>query len=361
MSLSLEELLAAAAGNRASDVHLMAGSPPTFRIDGHIRAAGQGSLTEADMREILKPLATEDHLNHLARHEAAEFSFHSDGAGRIRASLFMVRGGLAAAFRLVPGELPDPVGLGLPGAVRTLANRHSGLVLVTGMTGSGKTTTMNLMVDMINRTRAVRILTIEDPIEFVHTPRQSSVLQREIGLDAPNFPVALNESFRQDPDVIVVGEMRDLETISTALTAAETGHLVLSTLHTRSASDTIQRIVDVFPAAQQNMVRRQLADSLEGVVSQKLVPNMAGHGRSLAFEVLLVDAAVRSIIREGRMEQLPNSIMTGKKIGMFPMDHCLRYLLEKGRIDYATALSVANDPGAFDRVTGVGEPQLLTS
>jgi len=345
----------------ASDLHLVVGMPPSLRIHGSIQFLESDSLDSQQIRRMVEEILTPVQFERLEADLELEFSYCEPSLGRFRAALFFERSNLAAAFRVVPLRVRTVEELQLPPAVVDLARKTAGLVLIAGATGQGKTTTMNAMIDQINSERRARIITIEDPIEFVHRHRRSVVLQREVEADTRSFNRALVGALRQDPNVICVGEMRDLETISTALTAAETGHLVISTLHTQSASQTMDRIIDVFPGHQQNQVRMQLANSLQGVICQKLLPRVTSDGRILAFEILVATPAVRHLIREGRLEQLHNVLVTGKELGMMPLDHCIRIQYERGLISYDTALSNALDPESFRalrlmRNPGVPEP-----
>ncbi len=312
---TLRELMERALEQEASDLHLVVGTPPCLRVHGAIQFLEGEPLTAQQIRDMVREILTPAQAQRLDADLELEFSYSEPSLGRFRAALFFERANLAAAFRVVPLRVRSVHELKLPPAVVDLARRTAGLVLIAGATGQGKTTTMNAMIDLINSERRARIITIEDPIEFVHRHRRSIVLQREVESDTHSFNRALVGALRQDPNVICVGEMRDLETIGTALTAAETGHLVISTLHTQSASQTMDRIIDVFPGHQQNQVRMQLANSLQGVICQKLLPRVAGDGRVLAFEVMMATPAVRHLIREGKMEQIHNVLVTGKEQG----------------------------------------------
>ncbi len=344
---ALRDLMARALDQEASDLHLVVGMPASLRIHGSIQFLEGDPLTSGRIREMVEEILTPVQIERLQADLELEFSYSEPSLGRFRAALFFERSNLAAAFRVVPLQVRTVEELQLPPAVVDLARKTAGLVLIAGATGQGKTTTMNAMIDLINSERRARVITIEDPIEFVHRHRRSVVLQREVEADTHSFNRALVGALRQDPNVICVGEMRDLETISTALTAAETGHLVISTLHTQSASQTMDRIIDVFPGHQQNQVRMQLANSLQGVICQKLLPRVTSDGRILAYEILVATPAVRHLIREGRLEQLHNVLVTGKELGMMPLDHCIRMQYERGLISYDTALSNALDPESF--------------
>jgi twitching motility protein PilT len=361
---TIRELMILALEREASDLHLVAGTPPCLRIHGAIHFLEDEPLQGDQIREMVQEILSPAQVKRLESELELELSYTEPSLGRFRVALFFERANLAAAFRVVPLKVRSVHDLNLPLVVHDLARRQAGLLLIAGATGQGKTTTMNAMIDLINSERRARIITIEDPIEFVHRHRRSVILQREVESDTHSFNRALISALRQDPNVICVGEMRDLETIGTALTAAETGHLVISTLHTQSASQTMDRIIDVFPGHQQNQVRLQLANSLQGVICQKLLPRVAGDGRILAFEIMIATPAVRHLIREGKMEQIHNVLVTGKEQGMIPMDHCIRLHYERGLISYDVAVSNALDPESFRslRVTRESEtPGPLTS
>jgi len=344
ISPSLQLLLRESMDRQASDLHLMAGLPPSLRVDGEIEFLRFDPLPADDLRKMLLGLISEPQAARLETDRDLSFSFQVPDIGRFRASLYYQRGNLEASLRVVPLTIRSLDECGLPRAVRDLALRTSGLVLVTGPTGVGKTTVLNAMVDLVNSERRARIVAIEDPIEFLHTNKRSLVIQRELDSDTPSFQSALMAALRQDPNVICVGEMRSLQTVATALTAAETGHLVMATLHTQSASQTIDRIIDVFPAHQQNQVRMQLAGTLQGVVSLQLLPRLAEKGRVMAYEIMLGTLGVRNVIRQGKIEQLGNLISMGSGEGMVAMDRCLRTLYERGEISYDTALARALNP-----------------
>ncbi|NDD30313.1 MAG: type IV pilus twitching motility protein PilT [Proteobacteria bacterium] len=345
--MNITDLLRHALESEASDLHIVAGIPPSLRIDGEIQFLDAEPLSGNDTRAMIMALLNDQQRDRLEHERQLDFSFQLPEVGRFRTSLYFARGELEGSFRVVPPRLKSLHELNLPKVVERLASCPSGLVLVTGPTGVGKTTTMNAMIEMINNDRRVRIITIEDPIEFVHPHRRSVIIQRELDSDTLSFRSALIAALRQDPNIICIGEMRDLETISTALTAAETGHLVISTLHTQSATQTIDRIIDVFPAHQQAQVRMQLANTLQGVICQQLLPLVGERGRVLAYEVLVATPAIRSLIREGKLQQVPNCITTGREEGMLLMDRCIRTLYEQGVISYDTAVSRCHDPITF--------------
>jgi twitching motility protein PilT len=337
---SIDSLLEHLVARGASDLHLTVGSPPALRVLGRIeRAPDLPPLSPDDTRELLyRILSTEQQKQfELKRH--LDFAYSLPGLARFRVNVYHQRDSIGAAFRVIPQDIRGIEELGLPEVLHELARKPRGIVLVTGPTGSGKSTTLAAVVDEINRTRADHILTIEDPIEFVHRHKRCIVNQREIGTDAPTFADALRAALRQDPDVILVGEMRDLETISTALTAAETGHLVFGTLHTQSAPSTIDRIIDVFPAEQQEQVRIMIAASLEGIVTQTLLPTADGSGRVAALEILLPDDAVRNLIRQGKVEQIYTFMQTGTARGMQTMEQALAELASRRVVKVEDALA----------------------
>ncbi len=337
---SIDVLLEQLVARGASDLHLTVGSPPALRVLGHIERAGDyPPLSPDDTRDLLYRILSTEQQKHFELKRHLDFAYSLPGLARFRVNVFHQRDSVGAAFRVIPQDIRGIDELGLPDVLHELARKPRGIVLVTGPTGSGKSTTLAAIVDEINRTRSEHILTIEDPIEFVHRHKRCIVNQREIGTDAPNFADALRAALRQDPDVILVGEMRDLETISTALTAAETGHLVFGTLHTQSAPSTIDRIIDVFPAEQQEQVRIMIAGSLEGIVTQTLLPSADGTGRVAALEVLLPDDAVRNLIRQGKVEQIYSFMQTGTARGMQTMEQALADLAMRRVIKVEDALS----------------------
>ena len=347
--LSIDTLLEQIAARDASDLHLTVDSAPVFRVRGELqRLAGIEPLTADDTLELIYRILSTEQQKQLEIARQLDFSHSVPGLARFRVNVYFQRETLGAAFRLIPDRIKSTDELGLPTVLRELAVRPRGLVLVTGPTGSGKSTTLATMIDEVNRTRSQHILTIEDPIEFLHTHNRGIVNQREIGQDATGFAEALRAALRQDPDVILVGEMRDLETIATALTAAETGHLVLATLHTQSAPGTIDRIIDVFPATQQSQVRAQLASSLEGIVTQTLLPTADGQGRVPALEVLLPDDAVRNLIRQGKIEQIYSVMQTNTTRGMQTMEQSLADLTMRRTITRDVALSATSRTDEFD-------------
>jgi len=337
--MRLKKLIKIAVEREASDLHIVAGIPPSIRVHGEIIFLEQDRLSPEQTRELIYEVLTVEQKKNFEAEWDLEFSFFDPSLGRFRASIYMDKGSVGGAFRIVPLTLKSMEELGLPLVTEELALKPNGLVLVTGATGMGKTTTLNVMIDLINREKRARIITIEDPIEFVHSHKRSIIIQREIETDTKSFYKALIHSLRQDPNVLCIGEMRDLETITTALTAAETGHLVLSTLHTSDATQTIDRIIDIFPPHQQNQVRSQLANCLQGIICQSLVPRVGEAGRALAVEVLVANTAVRNLIRENKAMLIANVIATGSDQGMVEMDKSLKNLYENGVISYEAALS----------------------
>jgi twitching motility protein PilT len=337
---SIDELLEHMVTRDASDLHVTTGSPPVVRVRGGLeRLDGFDMLSPEDTQQLLYRILSSEQQKQLEIKRQLDFSHSIPGLARFRVNVYFQRESIGAAFRLIPTELKTLEELGIPSSLHLLAEKPRGLVLVTGPTGSGKSTTLAAVIDEINRNRSEHILTIEDPIEFLHRHKRCIVNQREIGPDATSFAEALRAALRQDPDVILVGEMRDLETIGTALTAAETGHLVFGTLHTQTAPSTIDRIIDVFPAEQQAQVRIQLASSLEGVVTQALLPTANGVGRVPALEVLLPDDAVRNLIRQGKVEQIYSIMQTNTGRGMQTMEQSLADLIQRGVVDLEVGLS----------------------
>jgi twitching motility protein PilT len=340
---SIDDLLARTVEARASDLHIVPGAPPAIRVNGEVSHLENADRLTGDLtRTLLYRILSTEQQKRLEVDRQLDFSHGVPGLGRFRVNVHFQRDTIAAAFRHVPEELRKLEELGLPESLRELAMRPRGLVLVTGPTGSGKSTTLAAMVDEVNRAKPHHILTIEDPIEFVHRHKRCVVTQREIGTDAPTFADALRAGLRQDPDTILLGEMRDLETIATALTAAETGHLVLATLHTQSAPSTIDRVIDVFPPAQQEQVRMQLANTLQGIVTQTLIPTADRSGRVACLEILFPDDAVRNLIRQGKVEQIYSVMQTSTQRGMQTMEHGLAELIRKHAITVEAALAVSS-------------------
>lgn len=344
--MNIRELLQLSVDQKASDLHLTQNSPAILRIDGQLNLVEDEPFTKDELKRTIYGFLTDEQKEKFERDRELDFSLALDSMERFRVNVHLQKGCVEAAFRRIPLEIPSIDELGLPSAIRQFAKKTAGLVLITGPTGSGKTTTLAAMINLINEERTCMIMCIEDPIEYVHVNKSSVIKQRELFSDTHSFSEALKRCLRQDPDVIVVGEMRDLETISTALTAAETGHLVLATLHTPDAAQTIERIIDVFPSHQQQQIRLQLSACLEGVVSQRLLSCVDG-GRTLATEVLVATAAVRNLIRERAVEQIPTTIQTGIQFGMHTMDSSLKLLYENGVISYNEALTYAKNVDEF--------------
>lgn len=330
--MDIKDLLKSAVEKNASDLHITAGSSPIVRIDGKLVPINFPKLAKEDCKRLVYSILDDKQKATFEKDLEIDISLEISGLNRFRVNVHMQRGSVEAAFRLVSLNIKTVDDLGLPEVVSTLSRKTQGLVLVTGPTGVGKTTTLAAMVDLINTERQAIIIVIEDPIEFVHTNKRSIIKQREVYTDTRSFSMALAHALRQDPNVIVVGEMRDQETISTALTAAETGHLVLATLHTPDASQTIDRVIDVFPPYQQEQVKIQLAGSLQGVISQQLLPRKDRPGRILATEVMIATPAIRNLVREHETEQLLTHIQTGFQYGMHTMDKSLKTLYQKGII-----------------------------
>ncbi len=353
MNIDFAEVLLEVVDRRASDLHLTAGAPPTVRIRGRLTPLdGYPALTPTDTREIVYSILSEGQRQKLETNWQLDFAYQIPGAARFRVNAYFQRAALGAAFRLIPFEVTPLEQLGLPPVVADFANRPRGLVLVTGPTGSGKSTTLASLIDVINTEREEHIMTIEDPIEFLHQHKKCIVNQRELGSDATSFSEALKAALRQDPDVILVGEMRDLETIGTAITAAETGHLVFATLHTQDTAQTIDRIIDVFPASQQGQVRAQLSVALQGIMTQTLLPTADGSGRCVAAEVLVPTPAVRNLIRESKSHQIYSVLQTGASFGMQTMDAALAQLMRAGTITRELAYSRAHSQEELRRLAG---------
>ena len=348
--MRIEILLEEVVRRRASDLHLQVSLPPMIRIDGSLMPIpGTDVLDDATVSKLIFAILDDDQHQVLLRDKEFDFSFAFGTLGRFRVNAFHERGSLAAALRLIPNEIKSIGELGMPAAVAEFANYPRGLVLVTGPTGSGKPTSLAAIVDKINSEKSAHIITIEDPIEFTHKSKKSVVVQREVHYDTYSFSAALRSSLRQDPDVVLIGEMRDLETISAAITIAETGHLVFATLHTNSASQSVDRMIDVFPPHQQPQVRAQLSNILMAICSQRLVPAIDG-GRVVASEILIANSAVRNIIREGKSYQLDAVIQTGAELGMQTMDRTLAGLVQAGTVTYEEARNYAVDLGEFERI-----------
>ncbi|MDR1970234.1 MAG: type IV pilus twitching motility protein PilT [Candidatus Nomurabacteria bacterium] len=349
-NIRIEVLLQEVINQRASDLHLQVGLPPMLRVDGALGPIANTAVLDPEMVEKLTfSILDQDQQQILIKDKEFDFSFAFGDLGRFRVNAFHERGNLAAALRLIPNNMPSVAELGLPAIVEKFADYPRGLVLVTGPTGSGKSTTLAALVDKINSEKSVHIITIEDPIEFTHKSRKSVIVQREVHYDTYSFNAALRSALREDPDVVLIGEMRDLETISAAITIAETGHLVFATLHTNSASQSIDRMVNVFPPHQQPQIKAQLANILQAICSQRLIPAIGG-GRIAAAEILIANSAVRNIIREGKSHQLDSVIQTSAQEGMQSMDRTLVQLVQSGQITYDEARNYAVDLAEFERM-----------
>lgn len=348
----IEKILEHAVERNASDLHLGPGSPVMYRVDGALIPADDRILKPNEIWEIIEPVLEEKNKAILYEKGEVDFAFSMQGFSRLRVNVFRQRGTYAMALRILSFRIPAPSELGIPEAVVNLTERKNGLVLVTGATGSGKSTTLASLINVISENYPRNIITLEDPIEYLHPHKKALVSQREIGADTNSYADALRAALRQDPDVILVGEMRDLDTISIAITAAETGHLVFSTLHTNSAAATIDRIIDVFPPHQQQQIRVQLAGVLEGIVSQQLIPRQETKGRVAAFEVMTANNAIRNLIREAKAHQIPSIIQTNKKAGMRMMDDAVFDLYMKSYISAESAVQFAHDcEGMAHKVT----------
>lgn len=347
--LTIQEMMAQVIQQNASDLHLVVGTPPVLRVHGKLFAIeGQPALSKQDTESLLMNVLEPEQQGVFLGNKEVDFSYQYGEYGRFRVNAYYQKGGISLAFRLIPNKIRTIEELGLPPVLHDLTKLKQGLVLVTGPTGHGKSTTLASMIDEINRTRAENILTIEDPIEFVYEPVRSIISQRELHTDTYSWDAALRSALREDPDVVLVGEMRDHETIASTITIAETGHLVFATLHTNSASQTVDRMIDVFPAAQQAQIRSQLAMSLQAIVSQRLLPSQSG-GRVVALEVLVANSAVRNLIREGKTFQIDTVMETGLEAGMITMDMSLASLVNQGAISMDTAREYSMRPGNLDK------------
>ncbi|MGI6537370.1 MAG: type IV pilus twitching motility protein PilT [Caldicoprobacterales bacterium] len=342
--MSINELLTVAVQKNASDIHITVGVPPVLRINGQLRFYDKAKkLTPEDTKNYVYQILNEDQLLKLEKHGELDLSYKLPGVSRFRVNAYKQRSSYALAIRVVSINPPTLDMLGFPNSLKEMVMKPRGLILVTGPTGSGKSTTLAAMIDHINRNRSCHIITLEDPIEYLHRHNKSIINQREIGSDTQSFAKGLRAALREDPDVILVGEMRDIETISIAITAAETGHLVLSTLHTMSADQTIDRIIDSFPSEQQAQIKIQLAGVIEGIIAQQLLPLKNNQGRVAALEILIANKAIRNLIREGRSHQIQTSIQTGLKSGMQSMDYALANLVRQNLITEETAMQRSMD------------------
>lgn len=345
--MDLNQLLTYSIDSGASDLHLSVGSIPMVRINGTMKPLNLDVLLQSDIEKMLPEVMDEDQMSLFKDQKEIDFSAKLEGKGRFRVNFFNQINGLAAVFRTIPDTIKSCDELGIPPFMQDLAMIDRGLVLLTGPTGSGKSTTLAAMVDHINRQKACHIITIEDPVEYFHQTKESLINQRELGASTHSFSNALRAALREDPDVILVGEMRDLETISLALTAAETGHLVLSTLHTSSAVKSIDRIIDIYPSGQKDQIRSMLSESLEAVISQKLLPTKDGKGRVPACEVMISSTAIRNLIREDRVFQITSVIQSGGVEGMQTLDQDLQRLVTQGKIERKVAMDIADNPKLF--------------
>ncbi len=350
----IEELLEKLVKDGGSDLHISAFLPPVLRIDGKLRRLELPALTPDQVEELLFPMLTNEQRRKLEQEWELDFSYGIEGLSRFRVNFYKDKGNYAAAFRTIPSNVPSIDDLGLPEVVKRMADKPRGLILVTGPTGSGKSTTLAAMIDYVNTVRSEHILTVEDPIEFVHNSKQSVVHQRELGMDTRSFANALKSALREDPDIILVGEMRDYETISLALTAAETGHLVFGTLHTSSASQTVDRIIDVFPEGGQQQIRIQLANSLVAVFAQTLLPKLqpdgSSKGRVMAQEILVVNPAISNLIREGKSAHIYSAIQVNQGLDMQTIEMSLAKLVKEKLITYEDALSRSSKPDELKRL-----------
>jgi twitching motility protein PilT len=352
--MDISDILKQVVERDASDLHLSVGLPPVARIDGHLEALDYPVLDPNTTRELVYGILTGDQRQKLETDWEVDLAYSLFGVARFRVNAFFQRGTLSAAFRLVPIEIRSIDALGLPKVLHSFCHKPRGFIMVTGPTGSGKTTTLAAIIDEINQTRSHHIVTIEDPIEFLHQHKRCVVNQRELGTDTKSFPAALRAALRQDPDVVLIGEMRDLETMQIALTAAETGHLVFATLHTQDCPQSIDRIIDVFPPHQQEQIRVQIAATLEGIISQQLLSKAGGKGRVAACEVLISTPAVRNLIREGKTHQLYTVMQTGNQYGMQTMNAALADHVRHGRITKELALRRTLVPDELERLLLVG-------
>ena len=350
--MEIYNLLKHAASIRASDLHLSVGYPPLLRIDGILKKTDAPVISKQDVEKMLQSILTAEQKKYLEKNKEIDFAYEYSGVGRFRINIFTQMRGLAGAFRVIPSKIMTLEDVHAPEGVYKLARKKKGLVLVTGPTGSGKSTTLAAVLDLINRERKEHIITIEDPIEYVHKGINCLINQREIGEHSHSFAQALRSALREDPDVILVGEMRDLETIALAITAAETGHLVFATLHTSSAPETVDRVIDVFPSDQQNQIRAVFSNSIEGVIAQKLIPRGSGKGRIAAMEVMIATSAIRNLIRERKTHQMGTAIQTSTDGGMMSMDQSLMNLLNEGNINVSIAKEYALEKKPFEAWKG---------
>jgi len=361
MALPLPQLLKIMVDESGTDLHITTNAPPIIRVHGILRRIDHPPMSPAETKQIIYSILNDTQKYKFEENWELDFSFGIKGLARFRANIFMQRGAVAGAFRRIPYEIFSFEKLGLPPVVSTLSNKPRGLVLVTGPTGSGKTTTLAALIDKINNEHSVHIITIEDPIEYLHTHKKAMLNQRELHADTKSFPSALRSALREDPDVVLIGEMRDLETIQAAITTAETGHLTFATLHTNSASQTINRMIDVFPPHQQDQVRTQLSMNLEGIITQALLPKADGRGRCVAVEVLIPSPAIRHLIRDNKIHQIYSSMQTGQeKYGMITFNQSLANLYFKRDISLELAMSISHNSEELNELIKRG-PSALSS
>ncbi len=351
--MDMDSLLKEMMTRGASDLHLVAGISPVIRIDGDIKTLGDKPLAPQEVKSLIYSLISAAKIAEFEKTHELDFSFGVNGMGRFRTNLHFQKGSIAAAIRRIPEHVPSLSELNLPPILAELALKEKGLVLVTGPTGCGKSTTVAAMIEVINEQRPAHIITIEDPIEYLHSHNKSVVEQREVGSDTFSFAESLKRCLRQDPDVIMIGEMRDLETIATAITAAETGHLVLATLHTPDAPEAVNRIVDVFPPYQQTQIKIEFSSTLQGIIAQVLLPQKDSQGRVPAVELLIATSAVRNLIRAGKSHQLWTSMQTGSQFGMQTMDQALKDLVERDMVSFEAAAAKARDRATFKKDFGL--------
>ena len=344
--MEMNELLDIVVKENASDLHLAVGRPPSLRMDGALESIGEKDLLPEDTENYMRSITSEEHIQRVREQGGTDLGFAFGDAARFRVSVFKQKGFFGVVLRLIPSKLLTFEQIGLPPGIKDLLFKPRGLILIVGPTGSGKTTTLATMLDIINEERSCHIITIEDPIEYYHYHKKSIITQRELGVDVPTFPEALKRALRQDPDVMLVGEMRDLETMEAAITAAETGHLVFATLHTTGSARTVDRIVDAFPTNQQEQVRTQLASSIVAVISQVLLVRASGKGRLAAFEIMVATPSIQNLIREGKTYRITSDIQTGAKWGMKTLDSSLLELYRKNGITYGDLITKAQDPDA---------------
>jgi len=362
MGVTMHQLLKTLVDQSGTDLHITTNSPPQIRIDGKMVPLQLPPLTAPETKQLVYSVLTDNQKHRIEEHLELDFSFGVKGLARFRANVFFQRGAIAGAFRTIPWEIRSFKDLGLPGVVAKLCDKPRGLILVTGPTGSGKSTSLAAMLDKVNSERHEHMVTIEDPIEYLHSHKKCLVNQRELGADTLSFPNALRSVLRQDPDVVLIGEMRDLETIESALRIAETGHLTFATLHTNSAAQTINRIIDVFPPHQQSQIRAQLSFVLEGILCQALLPRATGHGRALALEVLIPNSAIRNLIREDKVHQIYSAMQVGQeRFGMQTFNQSLAALYFKKHISLQVALSMSSNPDELQEMINRGAGGLASA